>query len=234
MRLLPAQASRCLSSLNTWDSEKHSVVTRMPTAKELQDQTQSYEGLVLMEGKPRRQSLIISAIRSGSVDMLLMVIKELGPCQNVMDVESFNTPLHYAAVASSSGDVLRALMANGHRPVVQNRYGWKPADYAKQLGNALASELLMYKADADRFGGDLGTDATEEDTARENLLVLTAVRSRQTDLIKFVIPRVHNAGLAFDPTNGNTALHYSVLVQDDPAVVVLLLQAGADMDKRCV
>jgi hypothetical protein len=234
-RQLPAQAAQCSSELIAWDSDVKPIVTRMLTAKEVQDQTQSFEGLVASEGKPRRQSLIISAVRSGSLELVEAVIKELGPCMNVYDAVNFNTPLHFAAVLANSADLTRLLMEHGHRPSVQNRYGWKPADYAKQVGNELVVEVLQNKADANRFAADVGKEASAQDSAEKQAnLVLTAVRSKQADLIKFIVPRVPNAGAVVDLSTGNSALHYAVLIQDDPALVLLLLQAGADLQIRCV
>jgi hypothetical protein len=234
-RQLPAQTSQCSSELTSWDSETKPVVTRMPTAKEIQDQTQTYEGLVASEGKPRRQSLIISAIRSGSLELVEAVIKELGPCVNVFDTANFNSPLHFAAVLANSADMTRLLMEHGHRPAVQNRYGWKPVDYARHVGNELVVEVLQRKSDANRFAADVGKEIGVEDTEEKRAaLVLTAVRSKQTDLIRLIVSRVPNAGAVVDQSNGNTALHYAVLIQDDPMVALLLLQAGADLQCRCV
>jgi len=234
-RNLPAQAHACISQLSVWDSETQHVVTRMLTPSELANRTQSYEGLVMMEGKPRRQGLIVSAIRSGSLDLIQSVLKELGSCTGVFDVTNFNSPLHYAAVTVGSGDIVRALMDAGHKPTVHNRYGWTPLDFARHCGNDIAAEILQEKPDASRFAANVGKDTAAVDEEQHgSLLVLTAVRARQTDLIKFIVPRVPDAGQCSEEMSGNTALHYAVLVEDNPLVVMLLLQANADLDKRNV
>lgn len=232
-RMLPAQARQCISQLSVWDSEAHPIVTRMLTQSELASRTQSYEGLVLMEGKPRRQGLIVSAIRSGSLELVQAVLKELGSCTGVYDTDNFNSPLHYAAVVSGSGDIVRALMDAGHKNKAHNRFGWTPLDFARYCGNDIAAEILQEKAGASRFAANVGMEsAAVDEHVRDTNLVLTAVRARQTDMIKFIVPRVPDAGRCADTQSGNTALHYAVLLEDSPFVVLLLLQANADLDHR--
>jgi hypothetical protein len=64
------QADACRNSLNCWNSATCRVVTRVPTQRELEDKTLSYEQIVSKDAAPSTKSLVFSAIRSGNVDLL--------------------------------------------------------------------------------------------------------------------------------------------------------------------
>ena len=69
-RQLPAQADACRDVVNTWDSKSSRCVQRIPTQRELEDKTLSYEQIANVDGAPQRKSLVFSAIRSGSLELL--------------------------------------------------------------------------------------------------------------------------------------------------------------------
>ena len=48
-------------------------MTRVPTQRELEDKTLSYEQIVSKDAAPSTKSLVFSAIRSGNVDLLKVV-----------------------------------------------------------------------------------------------------------------------------------------------------------------
>jgi hypothetical protein len=57
-----------------WDSTKSRCVQRVPTHRELEDKTLSYEQIVSSDAVPLRKSLIFSAIRAGNVELLKVII----------------------------------------------------------------------------------------------------------------------------------------------------------------
>jgi hypothetical protein len=69
-RQLPAQSDACRDVMNTWDSKTSRCVQRVPTQRELEDRTLSYDQIAGVDGAPQRKSLVFSAIRSGSLELL--------------------------------------------------------------------------------------------------------------------------------------------------------------------
>ena len=94
-------------------------------------------------------------------------------------------------------------------------------------------EILDNKEVEDRFSADIGKDVGGENADEvEDTLVLGAVRSAQKDLVHFVMPDYPDAGTVVDESNGNSTVHYQVLVDDDPEILLMLLARGGEVDVR--
>ena len=89
--LLLCQTEVCRDIVNTWDSSTSRCVQRVPTQRELEDKTLSYEQIIDSDSAPQKKSLIFSAIRSGSVELLTRMLDEFGPCLTLRDDVCFNT-----------------------------------------------------------------------------------------------------------------------------------------------
>jgi hypothetical protein len=230
------QAEICRDIINTWNSKESRCVQRMPTQREIEDKTITYEQIASIDGGPQRKSLLFSAIRSGSVELLTRVLDEFGPCLTLRDDQNFNTALHMAAVKTQrSGPMVQLLVARGHEANTKNRYGWTPLDFARQTKNQDAIEILDNREDAERFSLDIGKDAgNNEDENVGDKVLLDAIRSGQKDLVYHILPRYDKAGSVVDDTNGNSTLHYQVLLSDDPDIVLMLLARGGEVNIRNV
>jgi len=108
---------------------------------------------------------------------------------------------------------------------------------------------------------DIGKEGLPEDERdSEDKLVLGAVRSGQKDLVRFILPNFPDAGTIVEEATGNNAvrcpiqqavplrqgepssvpngfralpqLHFQVLVEDDPEIVLMLLARGGLVDVR--
>ena len=136
--------------------------------------------------------------------------------------------------AHKSGAMVQILVARGHLPTYKNRYGWTALEYAKHLKNVEAIEILENKDDAERFSMGLKETAPDEDhaVALEEKLVLASVRSGQKDLVHFILPLSERAGEFLDPATGNTSVHYQVLIDDDPDILLMLLSRGGKCNLR--
>ena len=94
-------------------------------------------------------------------------------------------------------------------------------------------EILDNKEVDDRFSADIGKDIGGDNAEEvEDTLVLGAVRSAQKDLVHFVMPDYPDAGAVVDESNGNSTVHYQVLVDDDPEILLMLLARGGEVDVR--
>ena len=234
-RQLSTQAEECRNIVNRWDCTKSRCVQRIPTQHELENKTLSYEQVSATDGAPQRKSLIFSAIRSGSMEALTRLLDEFGPCLTLRDDVNFNTALHMAAVKTqNSGPMVQLLVARGHMSNARNRYGWTALEFARQVGNKEALEIFDNKEDAERFSLDIGKETGKEKVNEDvaDKIVLDAVRSGQKDLIHHFLPKFPNAGSVLDAGTGNTTLHYQVLVDDDPDIVLMLLARGGDANLR--
>jgi len=74
--------------VNTWDSAKSRCVQRVPTQRELEDHTLSYEQIAASDGQPLRKSLIFSAIRSGNVELMKVLTWQPVLANNILAVST--------------------------------------------------------------------------------------------------------------------------------------------------
>jgi hypothetical protein len=189
-RGLPSQAMQCMEAASSWDSRTCKVVYTVPTARELHEHIKTYDS-VAREGKPDPESMILSAIRSGSADMLDLVVKTHGPGLALRDTPNFNTPMHFAATQRNGLDLVKHLLDLGHDAAAANRFAWTPLDFARQLDNRAVVEALEFKPGADRFAGDIGKEGTSNNARqKEEDMMLAAVRMQQGDLADLLISKV--------------------------------------------
>ena len=225
--------------LHTWNAETSQTVTRAPTPREIAEQTATYESIIAHESRIRPAGIMMSAIRSGCLEIVETVLASVGDCLAVRDAANFNTPLHFCSMLKGGAAIARLLIAKGHRPAAPNRYGWTPVDFARAVGNLdLAEVLTADYQEPDAFepappappATPAAAAAAAADRAQRALSA--AVRAGQRDLLRFLLaaPGLDvRAGLAAsDPTTGNTPLHFAVLNNESPDLLGDLLRAGAD------
>ena len=86
---------------------------------------------------------MISAIRSGCLEVVQTVLAVAGDCLAVRDADNFNTPLHFCAVLKGGAAIARLLISKGHRPTAPNRHAWTPIDFARAIGNPEVANLRI-------------------------------------------------------------------------------------------
>jgi hypothetical protein len=150
---------------------------------------EKYETIIIRESRVRPTGIMISAIRSGSLEIVEAVAAVAGDCDAVRDAENFNTPLHFCAVPKAGADIARLLISRGHRPAAANRYCWTPVDFARTLGNLDAAATLTADCqDPDSIDARLASaPATAPAAERAPRMVAAAVRAGQGDLLRFLL-----------------------------------------------
>jgi ankyrin repeat protein len=132
--------------------------------------------------------------------------------------EDGTTGLHWA-VYQKDADLVRRFLAEGADPNITNDYGASPATVASEHGEFEIMEALL---DA---GGD-----RESPNAEGQTLLMAVARTGRTDTAQLLLERGADVN-ARESWGGQTSLMWASS-QQQPAMVTLLLEHGANPDDR--
>ena len=145
---------------------------------------------------------------------------EAGARVNARDGVGF-TPLHWAAQWTGNPDVIWALIAAGADVDARNEYGYTPLHWAAWSSNSPAAALALLAA---------GADVNAQDGDGWTPLHWAVAPPFGQGSITFVWTLlVADAWVNF---RGFSPLHHAAQRTDNPAVIVVLLEAGADASAR--
>ena len=155
-----------------------------------------------------------SALRYAAARSVISVLVQAGAADNL-------TPLQLAALQGDS-DAVASLLADGADPNLADGYGWTPLHFAVPLsGSEIVSALLQAGADPSvRTGG--GAAALHLAAPQATLAVVSDLLREGAD------PNAKDGEIE----QAQSPLHLAAASQDDPSVVVALLNAGADASVR--
>ena len=160
-----------------------------------------------------------SALRYDAVRGVISVLVQAGAAENL-------TPLQLAALQDDAGAVT-SLLAEGADPNVVDAYGWTSLHFAVPLsGSGVVSALL-------EAGADPNTRTVDGVTAL-HLAARQGTSAVVSDLLGASADPNAAAGEATstEEENAGTPLHLAARWNDDPSVVLALLDGGADAAAR--
>lgn len=153
-----------------------------------------------------------SALRYQAGSGTIAVLIEAGAAASL-------TPLQRAALDGDETTV-ESLLADGADPNVADRYGWEPLHYAVPFGGPAVVTVLLRA----------GADPNARSVAGGTPLHLAASQASE-ELVSTLLGAGADPGV-IDEDQKRTPLHYAAVSHSDPAVILALVNAGADTSIR--
>lgn len=143
----------------------------------------------------------------------------IADAQNVNLAQTDGTTLLHWAVYYDDAELVDSLVERGADPAARNDYGATPLSQAAIIGNADVIALLL----------EAGADANEKG-ADDQTPIMVLARTNNTDAAEVLLEGGADVN-AVEKWRGQTALMWAA-AQKQPAMVELLLQAGANPDAQ--
>jgi ankyrin repeat protein len=175
--------------------------------------------LVVVPGAASSPPDLVTAVKAGHLAAVQGLVRKHVDV-NAGEVDQ-TTALHWAA-RTGELQIARLLIGDGANVNAVNRYGVTPLSLAAAGGSAeLVKLLLAAGADAKRADAALPDGQT---------LLMLASRTGSLETLKVLVGQRADVN-ASERRTGTTALMWAT-IEDHPAAVRLLLEAGADMNAR--
>ncbi len=155
---------------------------------------------------------VIQAVRYGTADELLQALAAK-PNLNWSDSEG-QTALHFAAKDGKT-ETVRLLLSLGAEPNAKDERGRTPLTHAAEFGHAGAVEVLLAA----------GAGTNEDETALH-----MAAANRQREVVTLLL-QSKRLDVNYLPRANETPLMEAARA-DDPAIILLLVEAGANIDAK--